>query len=312
MLYAPESIKVSIIQSDPVSASILKALLYFKIFNYPVKKNELFNFASTGDRNALQSALSELIREGRVVSEDEFVWIPADQVGTVEKRLKGNKKAEKFLRTARRQAVLLSWFPFIKCICISGSLSKMYMDDHSDIDYFIIAQKERLWLTKLLMSVIVKTLEIFGLKKYFCPNYIITENNLTVTDRNIFTAMEIVTLIPLYNNKMFRQFLEANAWTKEYFPHYKENRLVKPREFKSLLKRIWGSRLFTWLNSKVFHFYKKRFAGKVTTGKIVAFDNNMVITENDCKLHLSGHRKRILLQYQKNVREFEEKYEVIL
>jgi hypothetical protein len=187
------------------------------------------------------------------------------------------------------------------------------MDDHSDIDYFIIAKERRLWLTKLLMSAIVETLEFLGLQKYFCPNYIITENNLTIADKNVYTAMEIVTLIPLYNQDEYERFLAANQWIKEYFPFYEMNLVTNsyaPR--LKTLNTFFRSKIFTWLDTFIFNFYKRRFAKKIRNGKIVAIENDMVITENDFKLHLSGHRHRILQKHQDNIWEFEDRYGVVL
>jgi hypothetical protein len=295
-----------------IARSILRVLLYFRVFNYPIKKEELFQYVCSDNKIEVQSSLARLIGDGYVHAKDDFIWVMNDQ-GIIADRVSGNSKAEKFLDIARRQAKLLSWFPFIKCICISGSLSKLYMDDHSDIDYFIIAKERRLWLTKFLMSAIVETLEFLGLERYFCPNYIITENNLTITDRNVYTAMEIITLIPLFNKKEYERFLTANSWIKEYFPYYGMNLVTNSyRPRMDALNRIWKSRFFTWMDTYVFKFYKRRFSRKIRSGKIVAFDNDMVITENDFKLHLSGHRQRILRKHQDNIWAFEECYGVNL
>lgn len=297
---------------DELGGSIIRSLLYFKIFNYPVKKEELFQFVSSDNKIAVQASLAKLIGKGWVQCKEDFVWIENDEK-IVAERIAGNQKAKKYLRIAQRQAWWLSKFPFIKCICISGSLSKRCMDDHADIDYFIIAKKNRLWLTKLLMSTIVETLEVFGLEKYFCPNYLITENNLNITDRNIYTAIEIATLIPLYNQAEYERFLQVNDWIREYFPHYTQN--LPERTFaykKKLLKSFWEHNVFNWMNEKLFRFYKRRFMMKVRKGKIIAFDNDMVLTEDDFKLHLSGHRKRILQRYAENIQRFEESHNVIL
>jgi len=260
----------------------------------------------------VQTALAKLIGEGYVCAEDDFVWVMNDS-NIINVRLQGNQSAEKYLKIARKQARLLSWFPFIKCICVSGSLSKLYMDDHSDIDYFIIAKKRRLWLTKLLMSVIVETLELLGLQKYFCPNYIITEKNLAISDRNVYTAMEIITLIPLYNEAEYDRFLQENHWITEYFPFYEKNIVVESYPTRlNFMNGFFSGRFFTWLDTRVYRFYKRRFAKKIQNGKIIAFDNDMVYTVNDFNLHLNGHRKRILQKHQQNIWEFEDRYGVML
>ncbi len=297
--------------TDEISSSILRVLLYFKIFSYPLRKEELFQFVGNGNKIEIQAALAKLIGKGFIYAKDDFVWVDNPE-NIIASRLEGNQRAEKYLRIAHRQAWLLSKFPFIKCLCISGSLSKRYMDDHSDIDYFIIARKNSLWLTKFFMSCIVETLEVFGLQKYFCPNYIITENNLEIPDKNVYTAIEIATLIPIYNRDEFERFLTANSWIKEYVPHFEMNLPTHIFEYRRWLNNLWQHQTFKWLNQKIFRFYKRRFMMKVRKGKIVAFDNDMVITEDDFKLHLSGHRKRILQKFQENIQAFELRHDVVL
>ena len=296
----------------PLSKSILRVLLYFKIFDYPVTKEELFQFVSSDNKIEIQASLARLVRDGMVCSRGGYVWVMNDEA-IIPVRAKGNASAERYLKVARRQARILSWFPFIKCICISGSLSKYYMDSHSDIDYFIIAKQGRLWLTKLLMSIIVETLEVLRLEKYFCPNYIITENNLHIADRNIFTAMEIVTLVPLYNQEEYERFLHANEWIKDYFPQYQMNLPVKSFGYsKKLLRTVWNHGFFGWVDKHILRFYQWRYERKIKAGKIRASGTDMVITESDYKLHLSGHRRRILQQYENNIRIFEDSFDVVL
>ncbi|HEX6914707.1 MAG TPA: hypothetical protein VF145_05675 [Chitinophagaceae bacterium] len=304
--YAPNSAGL-----NDIARSIIRTLLYFRVFRYPIRRQELFNYVSSENRIEVQSVLAHLISDELVKCEGDFIWV-MDEDGGIPNRLRGNASAEKYLSVAKRHARMLSWFPFIKCICVSGSLSKYYMDSKSDIDYFIIAKKRRLWLTKLLMSLIVETLELLRLEKYFCPNYIITENNLEITDRNIFSAMEIITLIPLYNQDEYERFLAANDWIREYFPVYGMNLAVDAVEYRPRLGRLWSAGVFTWFDSRVFSFYKKRFARKVRKGKIKAVDNEMVITENDFKLHLSGHRRRILQRLEHNIAEYEQRFGVEL
>ena len=58
---------------SPVSKSILKVLLYFRIFNYPIRKEELFNYLNCNNKIETQATLARLIGEGMVKCEDDFV-----------------------------------------------------------------------------------------------------------------------------------------------------------------------------------------------------------------------------------------------
>ncbi|HRF97333.1 MAG TPA: hypothetical protein PLZ51_19125, partial [Aggregatilineales bacterium] len=65
-----------------------------------------------------------------------------------------------------------------------------------DIDLLIITAPKRLWLCRLLVIGIVKR----GIKRdgiTLCPNYFVTTNAMTITDRNPFTARELAQMVPL-------------------------------------------------------------------------------------------------------------------
>ena len=54
------------------------------------------------------------------------------------------------LGRAKWGASIIAAFPFVRAVGISGSLSKQYADENSDIDYFIITAANRLWIAKNL------------------------------------------------------------------------------------------------------------------------------------------------------------------
>ena len=56
---------------------------------------------------------------------------------------------------AVRVTWLLKLIPFIRWVCVSGSLSKGVMEEDSDIDFFIIVQKNRLWMVRAIFSFLI-------------------------------------------------------------------------------------------------------------------------------------------------------------
>ena len=101
------------------------------------------------------------------------------------------------MHKALRNARLIFHFPFTRAIMISGSLSKNYADEASDVDYFIIVKPGRLWIARTLL-IIYKRIFLMNSKKYFCVNYFIDEDHLEIEEKNLFTAVELTTLIPIH------------------------------------------------------------------------------------------------------------------
>lgn len=298
---------------DHVSLSILKILLYFKVFDYPIKKEELFTFVCDNNKITVQAALAKMITEGLVHIQDDFVWV-ANPDSIVAKRLECNNHAIKALKRAKRQARLLSRIPFIKCICISGSLSKYYMDKESDIDYFLIVDEKRLWLTRFMFAVIIKMLKLFGDVKRFCPNYIITDSNLEIRNHNIYTAIEIVTLIPVYNQKVYEVFLEANDWVRSYFPHYEHNIAGNVFSYKkTFLHSVGKTRFFTYLDGIAYRFFRNRITRQVRSTKLqMKDDDDVIVSPDEYKYHIKDHKNTILQQYAKNIADFNRRYGIEL
>jgi predicted nucleotidyltransferase len=109
---------------------------------------------------------------------------------------------------------LLIKFPFVRGVGISGSLSKNFADDKSDIDLFIITEKDRLWIARTLMHCFKKLTFLANRQHHYCMNYYVDEQQLQIAEKNIYTAIEVDTLIPLEGDVVFEQFYTANTWTR--------------------------------------------------------------------------------------------------
>lgn len=200
---------------------ILKTLLYFDIFNYPLRSDEIFKFVGihgVTERNVVNN-LHELVTEGVLHCFNDFYSLQKnDQL--VSRRIKGNKLAHQSLKIAQKQARLIASFPFVRAVMASGSLSKEYMDENSDLDFFIVTKPGRLWIARTLL-VMYKRLFLANSHKYFCVNYFVDQAHLSIDEKNLFTATELATVIPLYNWEAYLQLHQQNGnWLKSFFPNF--------------------------------------------------------------------------------------------
>ena len=166
------------------------------------------------------------------------------------RRKKGNAKARMMLETAGGIAGFLSRFPFVRGVAVSGSLSKNFADEESDIDFFIITKRNRLWLARTLMHLFKKFTFLIGRQHLFCMNYYIDEDQLEIKEKNIYTAIEVATLIPLRGIESFQHFFTANKWITDYLP-------------KHTMRISYVNRLKDWYLKSVFEFIFDNAAGNV-------------------------------------------------
>lgn len=205
----------------PSEAGILKTLLYFDIFSYPLGVAEVHRAQPDAQMTLADSrqSLEKFHAAGWIEKESGFYGF-GDLKEKVPRRQKGNELADMQLEVAKRRSKFISNFPFVRAVMISGSLSKEYMDADADIDFFVVTKPGRLWLARTLL-ILYKKIFLLNSHKTFCMNYFIDEAHLEIEDKNIFTATEVAFLIPTYNKDLYTNFRAANSWTDAYYPIFK-------------------------------------------------------------------------------------------
>ena len=101
----------------------LKTILYFSIFDYPLCKEEIKQYAQPLDN--VDEELKTLIDKNIIFLKDGFYNIE-NNLKHIERRLAGNKKAKDLMPKAYKMSKRIMSFPFIEAVTISGALSKNF------------------------------------------------------------------------------------------------------------------------------------------------------------------------------------------
>lgn len=255
-------------QTTSLSKSIAKVLAYFDVFEHPLTLDEIINLGNSNHpTSTYKETLEELIKKEVCYKYQGFYSINSNIKDFVLKRKNKEFEAKKYFSKLPLFVNLISKFPFVRGVAISGSLSKGVMHDDGDIDYFIITAPERLWICRTIL-ILFKKVFLLNSKKYFCINYFVDENNLNIIDRNIFTAIEITYLLPVFNDKLIQKLKQENDWTNSYFPHF--NHPIELNIDSSKKKRFKGNELVfntklanhldLWLMKLTFKRWRKKFS----------------------------------------------------
>ncbi len=203
-----------------VVQAALKAILYFDIFDYPLSEEQLYFFmGAKSTRARLREACFASCAAKRLQKVDGFYCLHG-RSDLVQHRKNLEKRAGELWQVAVATAARIRHLPFIRGIYVSGDLSKGVAGMDSDIDFFLITAKDRVWIAKLFLA-IYRRIPKFNPNKLLCFNYLISEAALELQEQNIYTAVEMAGLAPLYNLKLFHRFLSANRWAMRYFPNYR-------------------------------------------------------------------------------------------
>ena len=270
------------------SRSILKVIAYFNVFNYPVKKDEIISFLDADYNEGQVNEALDFLLEKEIIYRFDGFYTLQNNYSWIQRRKDGNKKAIAQLQIAEKVTSFLSGFPYIRGIAVSGSLSKHFADERSDIDLFLIAAPNRLWIARTCMHLFKKLTFLVHRQHWFCMNYYIDENALEIREKNIFTATEIVTVLPMRGKGVFDNFIGANLWVKNYFPQYifQNNVCKKTRKgvLKSFTEMIFNNKLGDRLDDLLMKITLKRWQKKTVRKRM---NNSGILMGMDGGKHYS-------------------------
>ncbi len=254
-----------------LQTDIIKTLAYFDVFKHPLTANEIYKTlpVKLEFKDGLQKALTDLLEKGEIQELDSFYFLKRQSPDIVHSRMTCEKTAVKMLRYARRMARVIKCFPFVRGIFITGSLSKNIADQNSDIDFFIITAPHRIWICRTLLTVFKKVF-LFNKNKFFCINYIVSTEALSIDRNNIYTAVEVATVKPLWNAALFVRFCDSNRWIHAFLPNWEfscpNGSMIGPgrsfvqRGIEFLLQLFPADKLDRWLMERWKKIWQSRHA----------------------------------------------------
>lgn len=259
--------------------AIKRTLCYSTLFNYPMSFFQIGTYLISGKRTKeryLKQDLNRLAKDGwakkrygkyGIKSEKYSDWQSKQEI--TKKLINKNLKFLKFIGSV----------PWIKMMSITGSVSFYNSDKNSDIDIFIITEKNRVWITRGFVTLLTKILDkhpsFDGKPESFCTNLFIDETAMEweKKKRNLFVASDIVHMQPIINkdNTYFR-FIEQNTWVFNFFPNFRVSFEVKRGNVKK------QGYLLNWLEKIAYKSQLRYMKGKITSEilrkNIIHFNKN--------------------------------------
>jgi len=300
---------------SPIKENILATLAYFDMFNYPLTQAEVYLFLGNKvDYEQFDDGLNCLVNNGSIHQFDKFYTLSADHYIAV-RRLEGNQKAAELIKIAEKVGNLLIKFPYVRGIAISGSLSKNFADADSDIDLFIITEKNRLWIARTIMHCFKKLTFLVNKEHLFCMNYYIDMQALEIPEKNIYTAIEVGTLIPLQGDIVFEKFYAANTWTREFLPN-KNMRIssampVKKTFFKMMFEGLFSFSPGNALDNMLMNITTNRWLKKTLLKRVNNHGNvlSLLTGKHFAKPDPKNFQGKLLATYDHKVASIVSKHE---
>ena len=280
---------------DSKKNALVKTLIYSDIFDFPLTKQEIWKYLIT-DKKISQRDLSKLFKTKKISNKDNLYFLKGREE-IVKKRNDRKKIAPLKIEKAREIVKKISFIPSIYLVGITGSLALSNSKEKDDIDLFMICAKGTVWITRFLTVLALKVIGDYRsridqfVKDKICLNMIIGEDCLSLDKRkDIYTAHEIVQMIPLFERKnTYSKFLNANLWVEKFMPNAITKKSIKISRMK---EKKWAI--------KILKFFEPFFR-EMQYYSMQKHITNETVLKNFLAFHPIDHKIRILKEFNKRI-----------
>jgi glycosyltransferase involved in cell wall biosynthesis len=198
--------------------AVLSTVRYGALFDYPMTLSEIHRtlMAVRLSRREIRKLLSShrIVRER--VEEDSPYYFVRGRGSSVGARRQAANRTRELLERERFAIGLLRRLPFVRMLALSGATAHENARD-DDIDLLVVTAPRRTWAVALMALV---TMKLIGRRGTICLNYLLGEDRLSLPERDVFTAAQIVGLKPIAGTSVFYRLVRANAWGERFFPNF--------------------------------------------------------------------------------------------
>ncbi|MFH1175291.1 MAG: hypothetical protein V1698_01040 [bacterium] len=223
-------------------------------------------------------------------------------------------------RAAIKKWLIVRWMvmffeavPFVEAVFSSGSITRDNTTGKSDIDLLIVAEYGRIWTVRAFAIFAAKILCRYRsgekVKDMFCLNHFISDKDLEIKHRGIYTAELYSKLVPVFyrDEDFLKDFRRKNEWIKEYLPLWSEPAPSTFRKFRSgiffrPIRAVLEFLLSGFIGDWIENFFRALQAPKIAkgAGKI---GGRIIFTEQEIELHPDSPERRIVDELNERMSE---------
>lgn len=294
---------------NELEKSILKTIIYFDIFNYPLTSLEIYHFLID-----YKSSPKEIIKEletseniKRYTESKNGFYFLKGKKQILENRKINRINSEKKIKSALRKAQFIRYIPFVKCICLSGSIPHFNTDKDADIDLFIIIKKDYLWFSRFFITIFAHILRKRRhgkkIKNRLCLNFYLTDDDLNLEhlcyENELWFYIWFTQIFPIMGREDYSNFIKENQWILKRLPNFMEfnnisSNFIRESEvsqgFKKFFEIILGNDFGLFLNylTQQIQVFKMSFNKK---SKMNNGEKDVIVNDKMLKFHETDPRK---------------------
>ncbi|MFH1236527.1 MAG: hypothetical protein V1685_06380, partial [Parcubacteria group bacterium] len=312
--------------ASTLEEAIMRTLAYFDVFDFPLTTMEVWRWLYMPDAQGPVSfsSVDTTLRESAYVQSCvEFVqgyWCIRGRSHIIGIRQSHYRVSLKHYRKAQRFARLFHYIPYVRMMAVCNKLGYWNNAPKSDIDLFFIVARGRLWLARLMITILT---QLLGVRRHggaianrFCLSFYTTTDRLSIADiakhpSDPYFTYWTAQLFPLFGVGWHAQWHAANSWMKHFLPNVIQTTpnaspvsypraLKAQRMFERLIDGTLGRTLESWSRVWQIRHIKSHLGSRL-------WDNSTDVIANDTMLKFHETDKRDFFRKQ-----FEERCKQVL
>jgi hypothetical protein len=277
--------------------AFLSSVVYASVFDYPLTPEQLHE-GLIAERAEVEDiaewyAASEFLQAA--VEYLDGYYFPRGRRDLLDLRHTREVISRSVLKELVDPLALVLRMPFVRLVALSGSLAHLNADGEADLDLFVITAPHRVWSVTTTLLVLARLL---GYRKRLCLNYVLSEQQLAVEPRDLFSANQIAHLRPLTGEQAYARFLSANRFVAEFYPNFRPRPIedapvVRPRA--AVLEWLLDYTIAPLFERACRAAYGWHLHRRAATWQ----SSDQVRLEHEClKLHTSSHRRGVMERFE--------------
>jgi hypothetical protein len=286
--------------------AILKTIMYFDIFSYPLTLLEVQKWLWQEQEGDLLK-IKEILDRHSLIQEKNGLYFLKTSEKNIDLRMQRYNIAEHKFKKRWLYFKFIAMMPGVRAIFVCNTLSYSNSRAESDIDLAIIAAPHKIWTARFFTTVFTALLHIRPTVKktqnQICLSFYLEENNLNLEKIKIHNGQDIHftywldQFFPVYlEDDILEKFIKNNEWLKKDLPNSIGSYATYQRQIKTgVIFRIIKKFLSIFSFEKIY----KKIQLKILPQHfkdIAKNSTNVVLSDHLLKFH--DHDRR---EYYQNI-----------
>lgn len=314
--------------------AIIKVIAFFDLFDYALTDLEIWRMLSVKcelsevmeelEKMVDKSPLPPFIKGGIIESINGFYFL-AGREENIKTRLSRYNFTDRKFKRAIFAVKIFRFIPWIRLIAVGNLMGAHNLRDDGDIDFFIVTEARRLWLSRFFCAGLA---EILGLRPRayksrdkICLSFYVSEGAMDLSglllkslppplikgglEADIYFIYWLAGVTPIYDvGGIYEELIKANQWLFTSLPNWRLIEPIRRRQVKPLARGFYHDLMDLFCGGLEPQF--KTLQLKLLPARLknlINQDSRVVINDRIIKLHANDRRREYREEFNEKIRQ---------